>query len=121
MFKEIRNKITFFNTIILIAFLIIFILAIIFIIRWSMIKSGESYLKQASEQIINSTERNEETNVFRTNIHNEIGCDYLIWNNDLGIIEQTVNNKELINESYELINSRSKINSFTLLVAYFLY
>ena len=51
MFKEIKRQITLFNTLILIAFLFLFILLLGFLVQWSLGLTGEVYLMDTAKGI----------------------------------------------------------------------
>lgn len=111
MFKEIRKKITLFNGITLILFLVIFILVIILCIRFSLSVSGENYLKNTADQIINGLNETNDPEIINTAFHEELGFDYLIWDQKTGIIDQEMNSSDLVEEAYSLIKENFNDNS----------
>lgn len=103
MFKHIRNKITLFNTLILIAFLLIFILIIIFIVRINLKNSGEIYLKNLANDLIEDENISSNYALANTTFHEKLGYSYIIWNANKAIIAQNTNESQIINEAHQLI------------------
>ena len=118
MFKEIKRKITLFNTLTLVAFLCVFIVIIGFFVSWLFRYSGEVYLKNAADEII-VRERfdNVDTNLKKLdddgkNLRDNVGYDQLIWNEDHTVFKKKVDNDNLVIAGHELELDKHNLNRF---------
>lgn len=99
MFSKIRKKITLFNTLILIAFLILFILVLIGVINWSLRVSGENYLKNVAQVL---TSEQEDTAVQSSaGFQSELGYQYIEWLNG-AVLKQQIEDPNLIPAGHAL-------------------
>ncbi len=117
MFKEIRRQITLFNTLILIAFLLLFILLLVFLIQWSFQRSGEKALINAAQHIRNEKlsfykDKDKEEDFDRPAFHDDIGKEYIIWDEDGNADRMHIVNDDLIMKGYELSIDSSFNNDF---------
>jgi len=99
MFNEIKRQITLFNTLILIAFLLIFILLLVFLVQWSLNLSGEMYLQEVAQQIKNGdlsikTPKN-------TIVHNDVGYEYIVWDANHNVDQMKLDDNGLIMQGHE--------------------
>ena len=103
MFKEIKRQITLFNTLILIAFLLIFILLLVFLVQWSLNLSGEMYLSQVAQSVKNGDDGalKKESVPKNTIVHNDIGYEYIIWDSNHNVEQMKIKNNSLIMQGYE--------------------
>ncbi|MEG1432916.1 sensor histidine kinase [Eubacterium sp.] len=104
MFKEIKRQITLFNTLILIAFLFIFIFLLGFLVQWSLGLSGEVYLQKIAEEIENREQNGaiKEESSASTAVHEKLGYDYIIWDSEHNVSDMKVENNSLIMHGYEM-------------------
>ncbi|MGL4548461.1 sensor histidine kinase [Eubacterium aggregans] len=104
MFKEIKRQITLFNTLILIAFLVIFIFLLGFLVQWSLGFSGEVYLQKIAEEIENREQNGaiKEESSASTAVHEKRGYDYIIWDSEHNVADMKVENNSLIMHGYEM-------------------
>lgn len=104
MFKEIKRQITLFNTLILIAFLFLFIFLLGFLVQWSLGLSGEMYLQNTADSIINKYTATDEKKVSNssTAVHDKLGYDYIVWDANHNVVEMDVDDNALIMKGYEL-------------------
>lgn len=104
MFNEIKRQITLFNTLILIAFLFIFILLLGFLVQWSLGLSGEMYLQNASNELrtrqMDSTDKTKPDS--QDSVHAKIGYSYIIWDDTHNMVDMDVDDNALIMKGYEL-------------------
>ncbi|SDX45461.1 sensor histidine kinase [Eubacterium barkeri] len=104
MFKEIKRQITLFNTLILIAFLFIFIFLLGFLVQWSLGLSGEVYIQKIAEEIENREQNGaiKEESSASTAVHEKLGYDYIIWDSEHNVSDMKVENNSLIMHGYEM-------------------
>lgn len=107
MFREIRKKITLFNTLILIAFLILFIVLLCVTVQWSLATSGEVYLKNTAASIESGTTQSQQGSFLDTSVHEQSGYEYIEWNDKDSVTSQQLTNSDLINEGYNLLAQNS--------------
>lgn len=108
MFKKLKNQLTFFNTVILVAFLIIFIVLIIVVIDWSLVTSSKYFLKTTAQTIL-SDEISESSNFITDNLYND-DYNFVIWNKDQGITQQSTNSSQIVEVVLELTNDNDITN-----------
>lgn len=114
MFKEIKRQITLFNTLILIAFLFLFILLLGFLVQWSLGLTGEVYLMDTAKGIINnSMESGKSDGIFNNNsMHDKMGYEYIEWDENNQTVSMKVEDNDLIMNGYELAMDQSFNNDF---------
>lgn len=105
MFKDIRRKITVFNVLTLIVFLLLFIILISLLLTWSLRSSGQNFLVTIANQVIAEDESLQaQEGVFNTKvIHDKIGYNYIEWNHSNQVADIRSNDSNLIREGYELL------------------
>ena len=98
MFKEIKRQITLFNTLILIAFLFLFILLLGFLVQWSLGLTGEVYLMDTAKGIINNSSESEKGDgIFNNNsMHDKMGYEYIEWDENNQTVSMKVEDNDLI-------------------------
>lgn len=114
MFKEIKRQITLFNTLILIAFLFLFILLLGFLVQWSLGLTGEVYLMDTAKSIINNSPESEKGDgIFNNNsMHDKMGYEYIEWDENNQTVSMKVEDNDLIMHGYELAMDQSFNNDF---------
>jgi len=118
MFKEIKRKITLFNTIILIIFMFMFIFLLGFLVNWSLNLSGEIYLTNVAKEIIQKNS-NSDVGVIGPidSVHDKFGYQYIQWDSNQTVKSMKVDDRNLVKLGYELL----MINGFITFVGmYFL-
>lgn len=111
MFKEIRNKITLFTTLILISFLFLFIIFFVFLVQKGIGISGEIYLHNIAMDIIEDSSESNDFNGKKAN-NDRLGYDYIIWNESDNVREMRVDNKNLIIKGYEYKKTATSLGTF---------
>lgn len=106
MFKEIKRRITLFNTLILIVFLVVFIFVLSFLIRSGLRLSGQLYLQETAQKIINNTEDvQDDSSFFKNNtLHDNLGYEYIEWSKSREQIAAKVSHPDLIRQGFNLID-----------------
>lgn len=105
MFKEIKRKITLFNTLILIAFLVVFILLLSVLIRSGMKVSGEVYLINTAQNIItnNLDQPSKNSGILSGNeLHDNLGYEFIEWDEKGQSVRMKISHDELIEPGYNL-------------------
>ena len=113
MFREIKRKITIFNTLILIIFMVIFIFLLGFLVKWSLNLSGEMYLTNVAKEMI----ENEGTvlpNLPRTmdSVHDKFGYQFIMWTNQNTVKSMKLEDHSLITKGYEVVINSSEFPNF---------
>ncbi len=108
MFKEIRKKISLWNALTLIAFLILFIITILAVVQWSLKSSGEAYLENVAQAVIHDTKPTEGTGFMGTSVHDQLGYEYLVWNENRSISSQQTDQQAMIKSGYALLEKDAK-------------
>ncbi len=103
MFRDIRKKITLFNTLILIAFLILFIILLCVVVQWSLSTSGESYLKNVAASVESGNLQSQNEGFLSTTVHEQMGYEYIEWDDKGSVVSQQISNSDLISEGYSLL------------------
>ena len=103
MFRDIRKKITLFNTLILIAFLILFIVLLCVVVQWSLSTSGESYLKNVAASVESGNLQSQNEGFLSTTVHEQMGYEYIEWDDKGSVVSQQISNSDLISEGYSLL------------------
>ena len=104
MFDDIKRQITLYNTLILIVFLFLFIFLLGFLVQYSFVRTGRTYLYEASESIINDDPSIVNQNgTFDIDIHRQFGFEYIIWNTNNKVETQKITHPGLIMEGYNLL------------------
>jgi signal transduction histidine kinase len=114
MFKEIKRKITLFNTLILIMFMFIFILLLGFLVSWSLNLTGEIYLTNVAKEIIQTNDNSEIAVVSSVDsVHDKFGYQFIQWDNDLVVKNMQVDDRNLIMLGYELLINENSLAEFS--------
>lgn len=116
MFKDIRKRITLFNTLILIAFFIIFLAVLVLLIQWSLGASGKIYLKSVAAELTDS-QVPEEAALVDTRFHENIGYEYILWNGDGSVKAQKAAQGALVSAAHTLLEQETAEESFSVLRA----
>lgn len=119
MFKEIKRKITLFNTLTLVAFLVIFITIIGIFVGWILAHSGEEYLAETAQTLIRSFSREnpplfsdrsvggidpkrDEPEMEKPSVRDDLGYDFIIWDDAHNVLAKSVGNDDLMVYGHEL-------------------
>lgn len=118
MFKEIKRKITLFNTIILIIFMCIFILLVGFLVKWSLNLSGEIYLTNVAKEIIQNDGDSDIPPIRSVDsVHDKFGYQYIQWNSNKAVQNMKLEDRNLIVVGYELINKEKPASEFSMVLS----
>jgi len=118
MFKEIKRKITMFNTIILIIFMFIFIFLVGFLVKWSLNLSGEIYLTNVAKEIIQNDGTSEIPAIGSVDsVHDKFGYQFIQWDSNHVVKNMKVDDRNLIVLGYELINKEKPPSEFGMVVS----
>ncbi|KNZ42705.1 sensor histidine kinase [Acetobacterium bakii] len=114
MFKEIKRKITLFNTIILIIFMFMFIFLLGFLVNWSLNLSGEIYLTNVAKEII---QKNSDSDVGFIgpidSVHDKFGYQYIQWDSSHTVKTMKVEDRNLVKLGYELLIGEQPAQEFS--------
>lgn len=114
MFKEIKRKITMFNTVILIIFMFIFIILLGFLVKWSLNLSGEIYLATVAKEIIqNDGNSNMPAIPSADSVHDKFGYQFIQWDSSHVVKNMKIDDRNLIISGYELIIKEKQLSEFT--------
>ncbi len=104
MFREIKRKITIFNTLILIIFMIIFIFLLGFLVKWSLNLSGEMYLTNVAKEIIeNEGKVIPSSPGTADSVHDKFGYQYIMWDKQNTVKTMKLEDRNLITKGYEVL------------------
>ncbi|HEY5557574.1 sensor histidine kinase [Acetobacterium sp.] len=118
MFKEIKRKITMFNTIILIIFMFIFIFLVGFLVKWSLNLSGEIYLTNVAKEIIQNDGTSEIPAIGSVDsVHDKFGYQFIQWDSNHVVKNMKVDDRNLIVLGYELINKEKPPSEFGMVLS----
>lgn len=118
MFKEIKRKITMFNTIILIIFMFIFIFLVGFLVKWSLNLSGEIYLTNVAKEIIQNDGTSEIPAIGSVDsVHDKFGYQFIQWDSNHVVKNMKVDDRNLIVLGYELINKEKPPAEFGMVLS----
>lgn len=110
MFKEIKKQITLFNVLILIAFLLIFILLLVFMLRWNITNNSERYLREVANNIRSGEVYPNDSKT--QDFHNQIGYEYIVWDNHDSIDRMKIMNSSLIMQGYSYVKNTKFNDAF---------
>ncbi|AWW28241.1 sensor histidine kinase [Acetobacterium carbinolicum] len=118
MFKEIKRKITLFNTLILVIFMFMFIFLLGFLVNWSLSLSGEMYLTTVAKEIIqNNGQTISQPIDSRDSVHDKFGYQFIMWDSSNIVKSMKVDDRNLIMLGYELSIEKNETPQFNLLVS----
>ncbi|MBK5244527.1 MAG: sensor histidine kinase [Eubacteriaceae bacterium] len=118
MFKEIKRKITMFNTIILIIFMFIFILLVGFLVKWSLNLSGEIYLTNVAKEIIQNDGDSDIPAIGSVDaVHDKFGYQFIQWDSSKVVKNMKIDDRNLIVVGYELINKEKPASDFSMVLS----
>lgn len=112
MFKEIRQKITLFNIIILLIFIFLFMLLFGFMLHKGLSLSGELYIYSIAKDIIQAERREINIDKKHYSIYDHLGYDYIIWDKNDNVYKMRVDSKDLVTKGYETKIYMAEIGSF---------
>lgn len=113
MFREIKRKITIFNTLILIIFMVMFIFLLGFLVKWSLNLSGEIYLTNVAKEIIQNEGKTLPSSPAAVDsVHDKFGYQYILWNSDKTVKEMKLEDRNLITKGYEVFIKGGTVPSF---------
>ncbi|MDK2940530.1 MAG: hypothetical protein PWP56_43 [Acetobacterium sp.] len=118
MFKEIKRKITLFNTLILVIFMFMFIFLLGFLVNWSLSLSGEMYLTTVAKEIIqNNGQTISQPIDSRDSVHDKFGYQFIMWDSSNIVKSMKIDDRNLIMLGYELSIEKNETPQFNLLVS----
>ena len=118
MFKEIKRKITLFNTLILIIFMFMFIFLLGFLVNWSLSLSGEMYLTSVAKEIIQNNGQTTSQPINSVDsVHDKLGYQFIMWDSGHTVKNMKVDDRNLIMLGYELAISEVATPRFSLLTS----
>lgn len=118
MFKEIKRKITLFNTLILVIFMFMFIFLLGFLVNWSLSLSGEMYLTTVAKEIIqNNGQTSSQPINSGDSVHDKFGYQFIMWDSSNIVKSMKVDDRNLIMMGYELSINKNETPQFNLLVS----
>lgn len=118
MFKEIKRKITLFNTLILIIFMFMFIFLLGFLVNWSLSLSGEIYLTNVAKEIIqNNGQSTAQPINSADSVHDKFGYQFIMWDSGHTVKNMKVDDRNLIMLGYELAIQENTTPRFSLLTS----
>ncbi len=118
MFKEIKRKITLFNTLILVIFMFIFIFLLGFLVNWSLNLSGEMYLTNLAKEIIQNNGQTLSQPVSSgDSVHEKFGYQFIMWDSSDIVKTMKVDDRNLIMKGYELAINEDAKPRFDLLLS----
>nr|WP_320025162.1 ATP-binding protein [uncultured Acetobacterium sp.] len=118
MFKEIKRKITLFNTLILIIFMFMFIFLLGFLVNWSLSLSGEMYLTNVAKEIIQNNGQTTSQPIDSVDsVHDKFGYQFIMWDSGHTVKNMKVDDRNLIMLGYELAIKENTTPKFSLLTS----
>lgn len=118
MFKEIKRKITLFNTLILIVFMFMFIFLLGFLVNWSLNLSGEMYLSNIARELIESNDKSDNTFIGSVDsVHEKLGYQFIKWNSSHVVEDMKIEDRDLIMLGYELLIKEQSDSQFSMVVS----
>lgn len=118
MFKEIKRKITLFNTLILIIFMFMFIFLLGFLVNWSLSLSGEMYLTNVAKEIIQNNGQTISQPIDSVDsVHDKFGYQFIMWDSGHTVKNMKVDDRNLIMLGYELAIKENTTPKFSLLTS----
>ncbi|AFA48146.1 sensor histidine kinase [Acetobacterium woodii] len=118
MFKEIKRKITLFNTLILVIFMFMFIFLLGFLVNWSLNLSGEMYLTNLAKEIIqNNGQTLSQPISSGDSVHEKFGYQFIMWDSSDIVKTMKVDDRNLIMKGYELAINKADKPRFDLLLS----
>ncbi|MBI4856024.1 MAG: sensor histidine kinase [Acetobacterium woodii] len=118
MFKEIKRKITLFNTLILIIFMFMFIFLLGFLVNWSLSLSGEMYLTNVAKEIIQNNGQTTSQPINSVDsVHDKFGYQFIMWDSGHTVKNMKVDDRNLIMLGYELAIKENTTPKFSLLTS----
>lgn len=118
MFKEIKRKITLFNTLILVIFMFMFIFLLGFLVNWSLNLSGEMYLTNLAKEIIqNNGQMLSQPVSSGDSVHEKFGYQFIMWDSSDIVKTMKVDDRNLIMKGYELAIDEDVKPRFDLLLS----
>ena len=118
MFKEIKRKITLFNTLILIIFMFMFIFLLGFLVNWSLSLSGEIYLTNVAKEIIQNNGQSTTQPINSSDsVHDKLGYQFIMWDSGHTVKNMKVDDRNLIMLGYELAIQENTTPRFSLLTS----
>lgn len=114
MFKEIKRKITLFNTLILIMFVFMFIFLLGFLVKWSLNLSGEIYLTNVAQEIIQKNNDSDIPTIGAVEaVHDKFGYQYIQWDSSHIVKTMKIEDRNLIMLGYELVIQEKPVSQFS--------
>ncbi|MBC3798200.1 sensor histidine kinase [Acetobacterium tundrae] len=118
MFKEIKRKITLFNTLILVVFMFVFILLLGFLVKWSLNLTGEIYLTNVGKEIIENNGESDPPQINSVDsVHDKVGYQFILWDSSHTVKSMKVNDRNLIMSGYELVIQENQASQFNTMVS----
>ena len=113
MFREIKRKITIFNTLILIIFMVMFIFLLGFLVKWSLNLSGEMYLTNVAKEIIENEGKVLPSSPGTVDsVHDKFGYQFIMWTNQNTVKSMKLEDHSLITKGYEVVINTSQFPNF---------
>jgi signal transduction histidine kinase len=118
MFKEIRRKITMFNTLILVIFMLVFIIMLGFLVKWSLNLTGEMYLTNVGKELIQNNGASDPSHIDSVDsVHDKVGYQFILWDNTRTVKSMKLEDRNLIMLGYELLISEKKVTQFSMMAS----
>lgn len=118
MFKEIKRKITLFNTLILVIFMFMFIFLLGFLVNWSLTLSGEMYLTNVGKEIIRNNGESDMPPINSTDsVHDKFGYQFILWDSSNTVKSMKLDDRNLIMLGYELAIKENKTSQFNMVAS----
>lgn len=87
MFRDIRKKITLFNTLILIAFLILFIVLLCVVVQWESVHIGRKLPENVAASVESGNLQFQNEGLLSTTVHERMGYEYIEWDDKGSVVE----------------------------------
>ena len=118
MFKEIKRKITMFNTLILVIFMFVFILLLGFLVKWSLNLTGEMYLTNVGKEIIQNNGESDPSHITSVDsVHDKVGYQFILWDSSRTVKSMKLEDRNLIMLGYEWMIQGKQVSQFSMMTS----
>jgi len=118
MFKEIKRKITMFNTLILVIFMFVFILLLGFLVKWSLNLTGEMYLTNVGKEIIQNNGESDPSHIDSVDsVHDKVGYQFILWDSSRTVKSMKLEDRNLIMLGYEWMIQEKQVSQFSMMTS----